>query len=130
MAATGVAAGAACIAPTITFGQAAFAQDRQTLPLTVREARLQRAQLDPDRIYIELELDRKSTEAFASFTQTRIGKTIALTIDGETVLRARLMETIRGGKIHIHLDNDAGRAQTILHRLQENTARVEVRAVD
>lgn len=115
----------ACIAPVI-----ALAQDRQVLALTVRDASLQRDQHAPGNVFIALRLNWKSTEEFGAYTQTRIGKTIALSIDGEIVLRARLVEAIHAGNIRISLNSDEDRAQKILRRLKDKSAKVEVHVLD
>lgn len=100
------------------------------LALTVRDASLQRDQHAPGNVFIALRLNWKSTEEFGAYTQTRIGKTIALSIDGEIVLRARLVEAIHAGNIRISLNSDEDRAQKILRRLKDKSAKVEVHVLD
>ena len=78
---------------------------------------------------VNIELDPDSTTAFAAFTTENVGKTAALSVDGEVITAPLIREPILGGKLQISGSMTAEDAERLAMRLRGG-ATIEVEAME
>jgi preprotein translocase subunit SecD len=86
----------------------------EILPLDVEKATVTYG--FPDQTALDLQLTPHGGEAFATFTERHVGKTVDLVIDGKVMMSPRLVEPITGGRIAVSGKFAPGRLEAIVAR--------------
>lgn len=81
------------------------------------------------QLVLTLSLTADPAKAFAEFTAENVGKDVELRIDGEVVMKPRLVEPVVGGLVQVSGDFAGPELKAIADRINKGDAKVEVEAV-